>query len=152
KPTRTATPTRTRTPTPTKTPTPKPTKTPTPTVTAPPTPTASPTPQLQQLRANVQHIIIATQENHSFDNYFGVLALAQGSPYHAPTGGSCATDPTSATCFEGLSCSRDFSGAYTCSNSNPDECSIASDDSLTCTSPPVASFHTRDYCPAPDLD
>jgi hypothetical protein len=29
----------------------------------------------------VNHIIIVMQENHSFDNYFGVLALAPNSPY-----------------------------------------------------------------------
>ena len=30
----------------------------------------------------VNHIIIVMQENHSFDNYFGALAFAPGSPYH----------------------------------------------------------------------
>jgi phospholipase C len=30
----------------------------------------------------VNHIIIVMQENHSFDNYFGVLPYAPGSPYH----------------------------------------------------------------------
>jgi phospholipase C len=30
----------------------------------------------------VNHIIIVMQENHSFDNYFGALAYAPGSPYH----------------------------------------------------------------------
>ena len=28
----------------------------------------------------VKHIIIVMQENHSFDNYFGALAYAPGSP------------------------------------------------------------------------
>src|SRR5262250_147051 len=28
----------------------------------------------------VNHIVIVMQENHSFDNYFGVLAYAPGSP------------------------------------------------------------------------
>ena len=32
----------------------------------------------------VKHIIILMQENHSFDNYFGALAYAPGSPYHTP--------------------------------------------------------------------
>src|SRR5262245_52542527 len=32
---------------------------------------------------HVKHVIIVMQENHSFDNYFGVLAFAPGSPYHA---------------------------------------------------------------------
>jgi Phosphoesterase family len=30
----------------------------------------------------VNHIVIVMQENHSFDNYFGVLPLATGTPYH----------------------------------------------------------------------
>jgi phospholipase C len=30
----------------------------------------------------VKHVIIIMQENHSFDNYFGTLALAPGSPYY----------------------------------------------------------------------
>ena len=34
----------------------------------------------------VKHVIIVMQENHSFDNYFGALAFAPGSPYHAPGG------------------------------------------------------------------
>ena len=34
----------------------------------------------------VKHVIIIMQENHSFDNYFGALALAPGSPYHQPDG------------------------------------------------------------------
>jgi phospholipase C len=29
----------------------------------------------------VKHIIIVMQENHSFDNYFGVLPYAMGTPY-----------------------------------------------------------------------
>jgi len=31
---------------------------------------------------HVQHIIIAMQENHSFDNYFGVLGYVPNTPYH----------------------------------------------------------------------
>src|SRR5258708_39121270 len=34
--------------------------------------------------SKVKHVIIIMQENHSFDNYFGVLALAPGTPYHQP--------------------------------------------------------------------
>jgi phospholipase C len=40
-------------------------------------------PQLTYADGNLQkvnHIIVVMQENHSFDNYFGVLALAPGSP------------------------------------------------------------------------
>src|SRR6516225_2151101 len=32
----------------------------------------------------VKHVIVIMQENHSFDNYFGALAYAPGSPYHTP--------------------------------------------------------------------
>src|SRR3954467_6863379 len=32
----------------------------------------------------VKHVIVLMQENHSFDNYFGALAYAPGSPYHGP--------------------------------------------------------------------
>ena len=32
----------------------------------------------------VNHIIVVMQENHSFDNYFGALAYAPGSPYRSP--------------------------------------------------------------------
>jgi phospholipase C len=31
----------------------------------------------------VNHIIIMMQENHSFDNYYGVLPYVAGGPYHA---------------------------------------------------------------------
>ena len=32
--------------------------------------------------SKVKHIIVIMQENHSFDNCFGALAYAPGSPYH----------------------------------------------------------------------
>src|SRR2546427_11699572 len=35
---------------------------------------------------NVNHIIIVMQENHSFDNYFGVLAYVPNTPYHSAKG------------------------------------------------------------------
>lgn len=90
----------------------------------------------------VNHIIIAMQENHSFDNYFGVLALSQNSPYHSPAhGSSCAKDPNPSTCVAGLSCTAHSDGTYACSNSNPDD-----------SGGPTFAFHMNDYCPAPDLD
>jgi phospholipase C len=92
--------------------------------------------------AKVNHVIIAMQENHSFDSYLGVLALAQNSLYHSPANGSsCVHDPNPATCVEGLSCTAHADGTYTCTNSNPDD-----------SGSPVVAFHTNDYCPAPDLD
>ena len=96
-----------------------------------PTPSATPTGL-----SKVNHIIIAMQENHSFDNYFGVLPYHSGGPYHA---GPCASNDN--TCVNALSCTRDMSGNYTCTNSNKD------DDGST-----VTAFHSNDYCPAPDLD
>ena len=46
---------------------------------------AAPKPSLAQNGLQkVNHIVIVMQENHSFDNYFGVLAYAPASPYHAP--------------------------------------------------------------------
>src|SRR5690349_12985633 len=35
----------------------------------------------------VKHVILVMQENHSFDNYFGALAYAPGSPYQPPAAG-----------------------------------------------------------------
>ena len=32
--------------------------------------------------SKVKHVIVIMQENHSFDNCFGALAYAPGSPYH----------------------------------------------------------------------
>src|SRR5438876_9790970 len=55
---------------------------------------------------NVNHIIIVTQENHSFDNYFGVLPYASGTPYHG--GGQGASNDH--TCGHGLSSTRDLAG------------------------------------------
>src|SRR5439155_2726961 len=86
---------------------------------------------------NVNHIIIVMQENHSFDNYFGVLPYASGTPYHG-SGGKCASNDH--TCVDGLSCTRDLAGNYTCTNSNVD------DDAST-----VFAFHDAKYCTGPDL-
>ena len=58
----------------------------------------------------MQHIIIVMQENHSFDNYFGVLPYAVGTPYDR---GPC--DPDNHACVDGLSCKRHAAtGAYYC--------------------------------------
>lgn len=84
---------------------------------------------------NVKHIIIVMQENHSFDNYFGVLPYVPNGQYHA---GPCKSNDHS--CVDGLTCQQDSSGQLVCTNSNPDD-----DGSL------VYSFHDANYCPAPDL-
>src|SRR5512137_2391462 len=66
--------------------------------------------------SNVNHVVVIMMENHSFDNYFGVLPYAVGTPYH---GGPCA--PTDHACVDGLSCTRGGGGSYTCTNSNVDD-------------------------------
>jgi phospholipase C len=98
----------------------------------------------------LKHIIIVMQENHSFDNYFGALAYAPGSPYHTPDqdrdrddrdgrrGGCSKSDHR---CVDGLTCSVDSSGQLTCLNSNID------DDGHT-----VLAFHDSRRCVVPDLD
>ena len=65
----------------------------------------------------INHIIILMQENHSFDNYFGVLAYAPGSPYHNGNGPCASTDHK---CVDGLSCSPG-SGGLNCTNSNVED-------------------------------
>ncbi len=82
----------------------------------------------------VNHIIIVLQENHSFDNYFGILPYVPGGPYHP---GPC--EASDHACVDGLTCSSGGSGLV-CANSSFDD-----DGSM------VASFHSRNYCPGPDL-
>jgi phospholipase C len=85
----------------------------------------------------VNHIIVLMMENHSFDNYFGALAYAPGSPYHTSSVGCGADDHL---CVDGLSCRADSMGTLSCTNSNPDEGSA-----------PVAAFHNSSRCVVPDL-
>jgi len=95
----------------------------------------------------VKHIIIVMQENHSFDNYFGALAYAPGSPYHTPGDGDDDRDELGGCrkgdhrCVDGLTCRADSSGNLTCLNSNID------DPGHT-----VLAFHDPRRCVAPDLD
>ena len=86
----------------------------------------------------VKHIIIVMQENHSFDNYFGVLAYAPGTPYHASSNGCSKNDHS---CVDGLSCRVDAAGNLTCFNSNRD------DNGST-----AFAFHDGRRCAVPDLD
>ena len=110
----TATPTRSGGATPTATPTRSGGATPTATPTAhgtsssTGTPTATATPLATGLN-KVNHIIIAMQENHSFDSYFGALPYAPGlaSPaagatptYHPPTTPGAACDPVTSACHD----------------------------------------------------
>jgi phospholipase C len=87
---------------------------------------------------NVNHVIIVMQENHSFDNYFGVLAYAPGSPYHNRPEGCSANDHR---CVDGLACKVGENGALDCFNANLDD-----DGSI------VRSFHDPKRCAAPDLN
>jgi hypothetical protein len=87
--------------------------------------------------ARVNHIVVMMQENHSFDNYFGALPYAPGSPYHP---GPCASGDH--TCVDGLSCTADASGTLTCANSNPEGDGSA----------PVVAFHDHRLCVSLDLD
>jgi phospholipase C len=97
----------------------------------------------------VNHIIIVMQENHSFDNYFGALAYAPGSPYHPPRGrdhdrgadpnGACR--PNDHQCVDGLTCTTDPGNNLVCFDANRD------DDGHV-----VLAFHDPRRCVAPDLD
>jgi len=86
----------------------------------------------------VKHVIVIMQENHSFDNYFGALAYAPGSPYRHELNG-CRKDDHD--CVDGLTCKTDKAGNITCFNSNLD------DNGST-----VFSFHDNRRCAGPDLD
>jgi len=86
----------------------------------------------------VNHIIIVMQENHSFDNYFGALAYAPGSPYHSGNGFCASNDHK---CVDGLTCTIGSGGSLACSNNNLDD-----DGSI------VYAFHGTSRCVLPDLD
>jgi phospholipase C len=85
----------------------------------------------------VNHIIIVMQENHSFDNYFGALAYAPGSPYHNGNGSCAGTDHR---CVDGLTCTV-TGGVFNCTNSNVDENGAT-----------IFAFKATTRCVIPDLD
>ena len=76
-------------------------------------------------------------ENHSFDNYFGALAYAPGSPYHSAPSGCAESDHG---CIDGLTCSIESTGPTSCTNSNQDD-----------NGTQVRVFHEPTRCVAPDL-
>jgi len=95
-------------------------------------------PTLRGQLSRVKHIIVVMQENHSFDNYFGVLPYAADSPYRR---GPCDADDHA--CVDGLSCTRDpITGTYLCRNANRDDGQNKK----------VTAFHSTDYCVKTDLD
>lgn len=94
----------------------------------------------------VNHIIVLMQENHSFDNYFGALSYAPGSPYHSPSqfsedDGTGGCSPGDHQCVDGLSCLKDANGGLHCFNSNIDGDGHS-----------VFAFHDSRRCVLPDLD
>jgi phospholipase C len=92
----------------------------------------------QEELQKVKHIIILMQENHSFDNYFGALAYAPGSPYHP---GFFGCLPGDHSCVDGLSCLVDAAGDPHCFNSNLDSSGHL-----------VFAFHDPRRCTIPDLN
>jgi phospholipase C len=100
-------------------------------------------PQLSRAQTGlhkVNHNIVVMQENHSFDNYFGALAYAPGTPYHGTPGtGGCSPDDHA--CADGLSCMLDASGTLHCFNSNLDE-----------NGSQVFAFHEPSRCVIPNLN
>ena len=89
----------------------------------------------------VNHIIIVMQENHSFDNYFGVLPYTPQSPYHMPkeAGGACTANDH--RCIDGLFCRQpDGGGELACANANTDGDKV------------VHLFHNPTRCTDPDLN
>jgi phospholipase C len=112
----------------------------------------------------VNHVIIVMQENHSFDNYFGALAYAPGSPYHHPRNdfdrdaddhGCRKSDHQ---CVDGLSCTTDNAGKLVCFNSNRDADANASTAGMSMDGDDdgnghfVLAFHDARRCVPPDLD
>ncbi len=89
----------------------------------------------------VKHVIVVMQENHSFDNYFGALAYAPGSPYHGPAAGGAGCGDGDHRCVDGLSCAVDAGGGLSCSNANVD-----SDGNI------MSAFHNPNRCVEPDPD
>jgi phospholipase C len=88
----------------------------------------------------VNHIIVLVQENHSFDNYFGALAYAPGSPYHNGNGTCSGSDHL---CIDGLTCTVS-GGNYTCANSNVNNeggIVYASPSSTRCITDPDHSWY-----------
>jgi phospholipase C len=96
----------------------------------------------------VNHVIIVMQENHSFDNYFGALPFAPGSPYHLPGRERAGADEGCRAddhrCVDGLSCGSDRAGKLVCFDANFD----ADDQGGRM----VPAFHDARRCVAPDLD
>ncbi|MGH9422205.1 MAG: alkaline phosphatase family protein, partial [Thermoanaerobaculia bacterium] len=93
---------------------------------------------------NLNHIIIVMMENHSFDNYLGVLPYVPGTPYHSAQGHgkNRACEATDHTCVDGLSCRMPRGGGVLkCRNADKSN-----------TKGRIRVFHQTNYCIGPDLD
>jgi phospholipase C len=88
----------------------------------------------------VKHVIVVMQENHSFDNYFGVLPYVAGGPYH-PAGASRMCAASDHSCVDGLACTVGANGALSCTDSN-----------LDLSGNVIDAFHGQTRCVGPDLD
>ncbi|HUO03858.1 MAG TPA: alkaline phosphatase family protein [Candidatus Binataceae bacterium] len=86
----------------------------------------------------VKHLVIVMQENRSFDNFLGALTYAPGSPYHTCSAKQKRSDHR---CVDGLTCTVDSGGNFTCANSNPDE-----------DGNPVFAYHDPRLCDVSGLD
>jgi phospholipase C len=94
----------------------------------------------------VKHVILLMQENHSFDNYFGVLPYAPDSPYHP---GPC--DQRDHACVDGLTCAEKGSGLQ-CTNWNRDADARGRERKVFAFHSNTAPLGRPNYCPGPDLN
>ena len=64
---------------------------------------------LAQAQAKIKHVIFITQENRSFDNYFGTYPGADGIPMVNGVPTVCVPDPLHRTCIKPFKSTRDVS-------------------------------------------
>src|SRR5215510_6481688 len=113
----------------------------------------------QHALQNLKHVIVVMQENHSFDNYFGVLAYAPGGVYHPVQADrdddhdrhgkreddeharSTGCHPDDHRCVDGLTCQVLGNGTLSCANANVDS-----------EGRRIFAFHNTNRCVNPDLD
>lgn len=64
---------------------------------------------LAQAQSKIQHVIFITQENRSFDNYFGTFPGAAGIPMANGVPTVCVPDPARGLCIKPFKSTRDVS-------------------------------------------